>query len=236
MKTLITTAAMLLFSLSHNGQVGINTTDPTATLDINGNLKIRTSTSLVALTGNHSILVRDNSITGDHEVKEITATNLALLGSSLVYSAAKSGGWQLIDLSIGGGWYRMNLTGVADTIIGDSSLFTDGTFTAPASGVYMISYELQPQSGLDLGVLTGRKLGVLKNNIVWKDKKLDAVRVNLALGIVEIPISSTTLNTFVRLNANDTLTFVFQANGLLPISLGLVTQGAVNLHIAKVSN
>ncbi|MGC4130323.1 MAG: hypothetical protein QM564_12380 [Bergeyella sp.] len=226
------------------GQVGINTTDPKAVLDINGNLKIRTVNTVTSVTNDHYILLRDHSTAGDFEVKEISAANL--LGenadSGTAYSAAKSGSWSLLDLGIGGGWYRTNLTGSTDTRVGDSSLFTNGVYTAPSAGIYKVTYELQLASGVNLGLLTGMKLGLLKNNTLWEEKRLDGVRVelNLPLGIglqvADVPVTSTTMDTLVQLSSGDTLTFAFNTNGLLPVNLGLLTGGRVSLHIYKVSD
>ena len=61
MKMNIITLIILTCSLS-NAQVGINTTDPQATLDINGNLKVRTiPVSSVASTYDFLVINSANS-------------------------------------------------------------------------------------------------------------------------------------------------------------------------------
>lgn len=61
MKKIADIICFLIFILSHS-QVGINTTSPTATLDINGNIRIRQAKNLgSANSAKDSILVIDNS-------------------------------------------------------------------------------------------------------------------------------------------------------------------------------
>ncbi len=222
-------------------QVGINTTDPKATLDINGDLKIRTlNTVNTILTSEQVILLRDKSVSGDFVVKEVSAD---ILLDSHAYYASKNGAWSLLALALGNSWYKINLTG-SDTKVGKTSLFTDGVYTAPQKGVYVVNYEFQLASGVDLELLGGKKLGVIKNNTnIWEEKLFDAVRVSLSLPlgigvitIASIPVTSTSLNTMVQLDSGDTITFAVNTSGVLPINLGVLTSGKVNVHIYKISN
>ena len=235
MKTKKFTILLIFLFIFSNGQVGINTVEPKATLDINGNLIIRNTSTLTELTSEHSILIRDKSALGDNEIKEISPE---LLNNNVsVYSASKNSSWQLLDLGLGTSWYKINLTGNTDTKIGNPSLFNSGVYTAPSSGIYTLNYEFQMQSGVDLELLGGKRLGVLKNNIVWEDKDFDAVRVSLlGITIAAVPVTSSTINTLVYLNAGDTITFAVNTGGLLPINLTLLTDSKVSLFIYKVSN
>lgn len=225
-----------------HAQVGINTSTPKSTLDINGNLKIRTLPVVSTYPASDQvILILDkNATTGDFEVKQISAD---ILFGGHAYYASKTGSWSLLNLAIGDSWYKLNLTGTADTKLGDPSRFTDGVYTAPQSGVYSVNYEIQLASGVDIEVLGGKRIGLIKNNtVVWDEKLFDAVRVAinvplvLTLTLAAIPVNSTSLNSMVHLNAGETLTFALNTSGVLPINLGLLTTAKVNINIHKISN
>src|SRR6218665_117793 len=234
---------ILVISLFSNiilPQVGINTTDPKATLDINGDLKIRTlNTVNTILTTEQVILLRDKSTAGDFVVKEVSAD---VLLDSHAYYASKSGSWSLLALALGSSWYKINITGANDTKVGRQSLFTDGVYTAPQKGVYAINYEFQMASGVNLELLGGKKLGIIKNNtIVWDEKIFDGIRISLDLGlttltIAAIPVTSTSLTSMVQLNAGETITFAVNTSGVLPVNLGVLTSGKVNINIYKISS
>ncbi len=226
-----------------NAQVGINTIDPKATLDINGNLIIRTVDPVSVLTSNHTLLIRDKSTPGDNEIKEINPDVLFNGISASVYSATKNGAFSLLELSIGGSWYKVNLTGASDTKLGNSALFTSGVYTAPQSGIYAVHYEFQLESGANLELLGGKKLGLIKNNTVWEEKKFDGVRVSITIPplgptitLAAVPVTSSAIQSLVSLNTGDSLTFAVNTNGLLPADLGVLTNSKVNLYIYKVSN
>jgi hypothetical protein len=232
---------LVLTNISY-AQVGINTATPKSTLDINGNLKIRTLPVIsVYPTSDQVILILDkNPTTGDFEVKQISAD---ILFNNQAYYASKTGSWSLLNLSLGNSWYKINLTGTADTKVGQASNFTAGVYTAPQSGVYSVNYEIQLASGVDIELLGGKRIGLIKNNTtVWDEKLFDAVRVAinvplvLTLTLAAIPVNSTSLNSMVYLNAGETLTFAVNTSGLLPIDLGLLTNGKVNINIHKISN
>lgn len=217
-----------------NAQVGVGTDNPQATLDVNGNLKVRGITEVPAITSSHSIVLRDTSVSGDNEFVEISSDNFFASGSS-AYSAQKEGNWSLLDLGISGtNWNKINITGT-DTKIGDPGLFTDGVFTAPQSGIYMVNYEFQMQAGVDIELLGNKKLGLIKNgNTVWDEKLFDAVRVSLlGFTVAAIPVTSSSMSTLVQLNAGETLTFAVETGG---IDLGLLTDNKVSLYIYKISN
>lgn len=217
-----------------NAQVGIGTDNPQATLDVNGNLKVRGITEVPAITSSHSIVLRDTSVSGDNEFVEISSDNFFASGSS-AYSAQKEGNWSLLDLGISGtNWNKINITGT-DTKIGDPGLFTDGVFTAPQSGIYMVNYEFQMQAGVNIELLGNKKLGLIKNgNTVWDEKLFDAVRVSLlGITVAAIPVTSSSMSTLVQLNAGETLTFAVETGG---IDLGLLTDNKVSLYIYKISN
>lgn len=220
-----------------HAQVGINTATPKSTLDINGNLKIRTMPVVSTYPSSDQIilLVDKNTTNGDFEVKQISAD---ILFNNQAYYASKSGGWSLLDLGLGNSWSKINLTGATDTKIGVQSHFTNGVYTAPQSGVYSVYYEFQFGAGVNLEVLGGKRLGLIKNTSdVWDEKLFEGVRVSLlGITLASVPITSTKMSSIVHLNAGETITFAVNTSGLLPIDLTLLSAAKINVYIYKISN
>lgn len=236
MRTKLLLICKLIIAVYIQAQVGINTSDPKATLDINGNIKIRTLPTVGSIGANQSILVHDRSASGDFEVKEISADNLLGSYASNAYYASKTGGWALVDLGLGNSWSKVNLTGTADTKLGNAANFTAGVYTAPQAGVYLVSYEFHFNAGVNLEVLGGKRLGILKNNVVYDDKIFEGVRIALVVPVASAPITSTELSSLVQLAANDKLTFAVNVSGLVAADLALLTNARVNIKIHRLPN
>lgn len=220
------------FGITGYAQVGIGTDDPKATLDVNGNVKIRTTPEVTSLTNDHYILVKDQSASGDNEISQISSSYFT---AATAYAAESDGGWSLLNLGISGtNWNRLNLSS-GDTTIGDPTHFVNGTYTAPSSGVYMVNYEFQLQSGVNINLLGNKRLGLIKNGDVIQEKEFDAVRVVVAgiINLATVPVTSTNLSSIVQLNAGDTLTFAVETGG---VDLGLLTDNKVSLYVYKVAN
>ncbi|WP_379964219.1 hypothetical protein [Epilithonimonas sp. UC225_85] len=230
-----TILAITIFTNILYAQVGINTSDPKSTLDINGNLKVRNVTTITSLNSNYTLLLRDKTATtGDSEVKEISSDIL----NANAYYASKSGSWSLLDLGLGNYWSKINLTGANDTKLGAQSLFNTGVYTAPQAGIYVINYEFQFASGVNLEALGGKKLGIIKNgSTVWDEKLFDGVRVSLlGVTLAAVPLTSTKLTSLVQLGSGDTITFAVNVSGLLPADITLLNSAKVNVYIYKISN
>ena len=221
---------LILVNLPLSAQVGVGTEDPQATLDLNGNMKIRTVDEASTFNDSLKFLVRDISSTGDYEVKEVSGDNL--FTSASIFSAQNDGDWNLLSATILSSWRAIDLTS-ADTRIGDSSLLDNGVYTAPQSGIYRIHFEVQMESGISLSAFGGKSLALIKNGTsIWERKYFDAVRASISgLGITTIPITSTNLDTLIELNKNDTVTFAM-SSGLL--NLSVLGDAKVSLHVYKI--
>ncbi|MGE8431537.1 hypothetical protein [Chryseobacterium joostei] len=155
-------------------------------------------------------------------------------GTGTALYASRDGGWSLLNLNISGtNWNKINLTST-DTKTGVPTLLNNGVYTAPKSGLYEVKYEVQLEGGVDLGVLGGKKLGILKNNsTIFEQKLFDAVRVSLLnITLAAVPVTSTTLGTMIQLNAGETITFAVETGG---INLTLLTDAKVSVSVHKVS-
>ncbi|WP_295233450.1 hypothetical protein [uncultured Chryseobacterium sp.] len=232
MKKLLQLFTITLFNFLYS-QVGINTPNPKSTLDINGDLTIREVQMLSSLNSNHSLIIRDKSTQGDDKIKEISSNYFSY--ESTAYYASKKGSWSLLDIGVGSSYSKVNLTGNLDTKFGNPQLFTNGVYTAPQNGLYGISYDIQLESGVNIEVLGGKKLAVLKNNNIWEEKLFDGVRISLlSITLSSVPVTSTTIQSIVPLNAGDTLTFAVDTTGL--INLGILTDSKINIYVYKISN
>ncbi|UAB83033.1 hypothetical protein INR75_12495 [Zunongwangia sp. SCSIO 43204] len=221
---------LILVNLPLYSQVGVGTEDPQATLDLNGNMKIRTVDEASTINDSLKFLVRDISSTGDYEVKEVSGNNL--FNSAPIFSAQNDGNWNLLSATLLSSWRAIDLTS-ADTRIGDSSLLNNGVYTAPQSGIYRINFEVQMESGISLSAFGGKSLALIKNGTsIWERKYFDAVRASISgLGITTIPITSTNLDTLIELNKNDTVTFAM-SSGLL--NLSVLGDAKVSLQVYKI--
>lgn len=241
MKKYLLPFATLILTNILNAQVGINTSDPKSTLDINGNLKIRTVTNLPSINSNHTVLVRDKSATtGDFEIKEVNSDFLLVTnGNANAYYGSKTGSNSLISLGLGGGWAKVNLTGSANTKLGNPALFTDGVYTASQAGIYAVNYEYQFTEGVNIELLGGKRLGLIKNGTtIWEEKPFEGVRVVVSglINLANVPLTSTKLTSLIQLNTGDTVTFAVNSPGLLPADLTLLSSAKVNIYIYKISN
>lgn len=221
---------LILVNLPLYSQVGVGTEDPQATLDLNGNMKIRTVDEASTLNDSLKFLVRDISSTGDYEVKEVSGENF--FNSASIFSAQNDGDWNLLSATVLSSWRAIDLTG-ADTRIGDSSLLNNGVYTAPQSGIYKIHFEVQMESGISLSVFGGKSLALIKNgSSIWERKYFDAVRASvLVTTIAAIPVTSTSLHTLIELEKDDTVTFAM-SSGLLDASV--LGDAKVSLQIYKI--
>ncbi|HLV24600.1 MAG TPA: hypothetical protein VKY36_07475 [Moheibacter sp.] len=232
-KNLFSLMLVLGFSPLSFSQVGIGTDNPQATLDIHGNLKVRDLSEVTFVSNDYSILMQNNSAEGDSEIIKISSENFSNPSSGTAYSAKKAGGWSLLNLGISGtNWYKINLTGDDDTRVGNPALFTEGVYTAPEDGIYMVSYEFQLEAGVNLDVLGNKRLGLIKNGTeIWEDKFFDAVRVELVIPLLAVPVTSSSITSIVELNEGDTLTFGVETGG---VNLNLLTNNSVSVSIFKI--
>lgn len=154
--------------------------------------------------------------------------------SAAVYSASKKGGWSLLNLSIGN-WAKVNLLDL-DASFGGSNI-DNGEYVAPSTGYYQVTYEWQLEAGISLDVLGSKELGVIKfsgnTNELIESKVFDAVRVELIVPLLAVPLTSTTLTTLVQLDQGDRLAFVTDK---ALVGIGLLNNSKVSVNVHKVAD
>ncbi|WP_300672069.1 hypothetical protein [Soonwooa sp.] len=222
----------VLFSLSLNAQVGINTPTPQATLHVNGNLKVNSIPETNNLT-NFKIL------TINETTSEFSKCNASLLLSgntaSNITKVVSSGG-TILSGNLFTGWDRLSFT--KDANFENNFDETTSTFKVPASGVYEISFKYRYGTGIQLSTLNfggTPRIGILKHKTSGgyteiAKKEFSGATLPLVLSIL---ISDTEINTVQRLAKDDVLSFEYNKGG---ISINLLSNYTSEILIYKISD
>lgn len=188
---------LALICASTIAQVGIGTTEPTATLDINGDLRIRGISEEMELeVAKDSILVLSrNGLVNRISSKKILESTL----KTAVKSNFNAGGSTIL-LSI--------LSGSAIIPFGNESFDTNDeydtttyTYTAKQDGIYDIYAQIKASSGIS--VTTNFGLSITKNGVIVAENSFANI------GVLGANITSPIRNvqTLLQLSENDTVTF-----------------------------
>lgn len=248
MKTKICSALLALMVMPAYAQsagVGINTTTPQATLDVNGNLKIRQAPTAASTTG-YQVLAINQNTGGDFEVSRLNPQLIADLATSggttgvaaSVYSARKSAG-SVTLLSLGifpTGFRAVNFVN-AERTVGSTAVFsdTDNTYTVPTTGVYAIGFQFRYGTGIQAALLSNAPgVGIVRTrNAV--STLIDSRSFSGAnLGILSLTISESSVNSLYPLQAGDKISFGLTGSTVLDVNiLGTSTS---SFYIYKVSN
>ncbi len=244
MKTNMITAALCLFSSSSLmlAQVGINTSTPQSTLDINGNMKIRQMPAAASTTGFQVLAVNLNT-GGDFEVNRMDPqliVNLATQGMVTgipvsVYSARKAAGVTLVtSTTFPTGFQAVNFVN-ADRNVGSSAIFSDADnmYVVPTTGVYEINYTFRYGNGLfEQAITAGVGIVRVKNSV---STIIDSRRfMNGTIANTATTIAQETLNGLYFFQAGDRICFgLTNSTNLNSTELN---ESISNFNIAKVSN
>ncbi|RLJ31996.1 hypothetical protein CLU97_1438 [Chryseobacterium sp. 7] len=223
-------AAIPLFS-----QVGINTANPTATLDVNGTLKVRDIPAATALPGYQVLAVNQ----GTTQVFSMDPS--VLIGASntntTVYAAKKTSSLNLISVGIfPGGFQPVNFI-ATDRSIGTGTLFTDsdGSYNIPSTGVYAVGYAFRYGTGLQASLLSGAPGIAIARNRGGVATIIDSRTfsgINLALAI-NLTMSDSSIHSLYSFQAGDKISFGLLTSG---IDVGLLGSSVASFYIYKVSN
>ncbi len=177
-------------------QVGIGTTSPTADLDINGNLRIRTvGTSTDDSEAGNSVLVSDALGNVNHTTsKKIIESHLkTFIKGSFVstsdVSLSLSSGTKKIPFD----YEELDTNSEFDT--------TTSTFTATQDGIYHIMVQIEATAAIAIAADFG--VAILKNGTVINRNSF----ANIGLLSVNVTPPVRTIQTLVALSTGNTISF-----------------------------
>lgn len=221
-----------------NAQVGIGTDNPQATLDVNGNLKVREIALTESIPPGQAVLYVDNTVIGDAVVKKVTTEGLAealfneYFGST-IFAARKSSGISLLNIGLWGNFQPI-IFDESDVTAGNYELISNDGYLVPDTGVYLINYSFTYGTGIQLGLLSGTpKISIVRqtpsgfSEINFKD----FAGITLA-GLASLTLSSADLSGMYQLNAGDRIYFGINRDG---VNLGLLSSSQATVSIAKIS-
>lgn len=192
-------------------QVGIDTTLPTASLDVNGNLRVRTLTS----TSNNSA-AKDSILVSDNlgNIKRVSSKTVIESHLKTFIKGSFSGSTD-ISLTLASGTKKIPFN-LEEFDENDEFNTTTNTFTATQSGIYSINVAIKTTSSISIALDFG--VAILKNGTVINRNSFANIGL---LGInVTPPVRS--VQTLVSLNSGDTINFNIICN-IVSLSLDLLS-------------
>lgn len=200
MKTLA--LLLLLSGIPALAQVGINTTTPTAALDVNGNVRVRVSDVTSRLTA-----PKDSLLVVDQNGNIIRVTSRTAIMSH--FRSFVRGGFSATgNLTINLGSANATVAPFGFEEFDENNEYDPSTytFTATNAGIYSASAQIKSSAALSLTSNFG--IAVVKNGIVVARSGFGNIGL---LGVtVTPPIRN--VNTLVKLNPGDTLSFQIYAD------------------------
>src|SRR5690606_30779301 len=140
-----------------------------------------------------------------------------------------------------GGESDINLYPATDVFFNGSSspMDSNGEFTIQEDGVYAVGFYFRYGEGVQLSALdlaNGGFAGVriLNDGVEIDRKNFSGVKIGSLIGLLDLVISSTEINTIYQLNAGDKLSFKITLGGLLNATV--LTDNEASLYIYKISD
>ncbi|MCS3532082.1 hypothetical protein [Chryseobacterium sp. JUb7] len=239
MKTRICSLLLALSGFSAFSQVGINTPTPTATLDVNGTLKVRDTPQATALPGYQIMAVNLGStqvMRVDPQLIADIAINTASTNTS-VYAAKKTSGISLLSLGLFPSGFRAVNFVASERTVGTAGLFTDtdNSYTIPTSGIYAVGFAFRYGSGLQAEILSNSPgIGIVRTRAGVATLIDSRTFSGANLILLSLTISETNINSVYTFQAGDKLSFGLTGSNAL--SVGLLGSSVSSFYIYKISN
>ncbi|PTT36927.1 hypothetical protein DBR28_10425 [Chryseobacterium sp. HMWF028] len=236
MKTKLYSLMLACTALPLFSQVGINTSSPTATLDVNGTLKVRDIPAATALPG-YQVLAVNQGTTQVFSMDPALLTGASATNTT-VYNAKKTTGINILNLGVLPSDFQPVNFVQADRNIGNAALFTnaDGSYNIPSTGVYAVGFAFRYGTGLQASLLSGAPgIGIARtrSGITTLIDTRPFSGINLALAI-NITFSDSSINSLYSFQAGDKISFGLVDTG--NISVGLLGSSVASFYVYKVSN
>ncbi|MDR3024780.1 hypothetical protein [Chryseobacterium sp.] len=235
MKTKLYSLMLACATLPLFSQVGINTATPSATLDVNGTLKVRDTPAATSLPG-YQVLAINQGSTQVYTVDP--ALLIAASGiNTTVYAAKKTAGISLLNLGLFPSGFRAVNFLAAERTLGSASLFsdTDNTYTIPSTGVYAIGFTFRYGTGLQASILANNPgVGIVRTRagVATTIDSRPFSGANLIL--LSLTISESSINSVYSFQAGDKISFGLV--GSTALDVGLLGSSVASFSIYKVSN
>lgn len=208
---------LILFCLPIFSQVGIGTTEPTETLDVNGTLRLRTVDSPINLSDvEANILVTENSVVKRMSSRDVISRAL----TSAVKGTCDFSSPTPIEISLGGGSGILPFN-IEEFDINEEFDTTSHSYLAKQSGIYEIIVQIEMDA--TIGVATQLGVRIIKNGTLIH--KSSCANVNVLGFNVTPPLRQ--LKTVIALNTGDTIYFEVE---------GDIALGSINLAGNSSSN
>lgn len=204
-KDFITVLLLFWVGMQCWSQVGINTTDPQATLDINGNLRVRVTEKCIGPSCTDSILVRN----AQGYVQTISKAQLTAPAHKSFVSGTGNSSVILVAISSATNWGKILFD---KELIDENNDFdiVNNIFTAPLDGIYEVYVQYKVSSAISAGELG---IGIfVQKGVVAPELIAEESYTNLSL--LGIPVSPATRRTqaIVALKSGDQVFFGAKAS------------------------
>lgn len=211
----------IIFSQLIYAQTGINTQNPSATLDVNGDLRIRETLPVVTLES-----YKDSILVVNGRGKVLRATSQQIMNSYLktcVKGRFSAGSGTLLSLSLLSNRALLPFD-TEDFDFNDEFNTVSHIYKAKQDGIYSINVQIRFDSGIAVSTHLG--IAILKNNAIVNRVAFANVG---ALGInVTPPVRS--LQTLVALSKDDEIKFIVTSNLLGVSVLGDSEESFFTIH------
>lgn len=188
-----------LFSITSYAQVGIGTTNPTATLDINGALRVRTTDANIRETS-----AKDSILVSDRYGNVQRISSKMVIESRLktfIKGGFSSSSDQSLAITSGTVKVPFNYEDFDENNEFDTST---NTFTAKTEGIYAINVQIKANS---TSVATNFGVSILKNETVIARCGFSNIGVTIAFVNVNVTPPVRAVQTLVKLSVGDTVNF-----------------------------
>lgn len=223
-KNIILVLFFLMIGITCYAQVGINTEDPQATLDINGNLRIRTVEKCSGLPCIDSILVKTN---GGY-IQSISKAQLAISNNVSFVSGTGSGSTILANVIIISDWRRIQFDKEIIDENNDFDVITN-TFTAPKDGIYKVYVQSKTSSLIsagDFGVGIFVQRGMNAPELVAEENYVN-------VSVLGISVSPPTRSTQILLALNFGDKIIFGVKSILSVDILSETSSFFTINQVK---
>jgi len=216
---------LFLFTAKVWSQVGINTENPTAMLDVNGNFRLRVAEKCIETSCADSLLVKSS---GGY-VQTVSKDEIFNSGGRSYVSG--TGVNPTIPLVVIAGFTNWLKIAFDKELIDEHNDFdiSNNTFTAPKDGIYGVFVQIKASnlvSADDLGVGIFVKKGTAAPTLMAEESYLIASVLSIN---VSPPVRKT--QTMVALNAGDQMFFGVKTT---LVSLNLVSGGSSLFNIYQI--